>query len=134
MLLAVANGEDVGVDLEYERNGIHPLTVAGRYFRDVETEAIMAQPNDVRGAVFFRHWVAKEAVLKATGVGLGLPLDKFKIEWARQEDTAHVISFDRQYLDNNWIVRMLNCETGWYAAVSARTARWTLSTQAVAPI
>ncbi len=44
-----------------------------------ERDAIRALPAPERGAAFYRCWSRKEAVLKALGRGLSLPLDGFMV-------------------------------------------------------
>ena len=124
MLLAIAANSDIGVDLENEQDGSHVGEIAARFFVAAEFVAIMACPESERVATFFRYWVAKEAVLKATGAGLGIPLDQFTVNWCPHGDLAHTTSIDQPQFDGKWKVQMLNCGPRWHAAVSARNSLW----------
>jgi 4'-phosphopantetheinyl transferase len=65
-LVAIARGADVGVDLEEIKPRADLAGVARRVFTQAEREAV-----EVGGeAAFYRHWVAKEAFVKATGRGI----------------------------------------------------------------
>ena len=69
---------------------------------------------------FFRYWVAKEALLKAQGIGLrGLSDCEVCIEGdgVNMEVQARL---GAQFTDTLQ-VRLLPCETGWEAAVAAQS-------------
>jgi len=118
-LIAVSNGQEVGVDLESVRSEVNASALSERYFACSEHAAIMQAPEEQRTTRFFRYWVAKEALLKAQGIGLrglsdceifleadGVPTD------IRPRLGAH--------FTNPLRVRLLRCEKGWEAAVAAR--------------
>ncbi len=123
-LLAVSERYPLGVDLERVRSNIESLAISRHYFFGSERAAIEAAPSAERDTVFFRYWVAKEAVLKAQGVGLGFPLDRFRVDFMPGAQTARVETFDPAALEPNWTVCMLACEPGWVGAVAARGRDW----------
>ena len=102
----------------------HPLPIAQRYFFGAELAAILAAPEVLRRDAFFRHWVAKESVLKAQGVGLTFPLDRFGVAFDSNDTVARVQSQDPAALAADWFVRILPLEAGWHGAVSARGEGW----------
>jgi 4'-phosphopantetheinyl transferase len=55
------------------------LEIAERYFCDREREQIAKADASARRRVFFQLWTAKEAVLKATSLGLALELSKLEV-------------------------------------------------------
>jgi 4'-phosphopantetheinyl transferase len=126
-LLAVSAGHELGVDLEQVRSNIEALAISRHYFFGSERAAIEAAPSSERDTVFFRYWVAKEAVLKAQGIGLGFPLDRFRVEFVPGSGAARIESFDPVALEPAWTVRMLPCESGWVGAVAARGTKWVIS-------
>ena len=68
---------------------------------------------------FFRYWVAKEALLKAQGIGLrGLPDCEIFLE-ANGIDTDVRSRLGDQF-PHPLRVRLLSCEEGWEAAVAAQ--------------
>jgi 4'-phosphopantetheinyl transferase len=69
-LVAVADGAEVGADVEEVRPRADLRRVARRVFTEAEREAIEAAAADDRDRAFYRHWVAKEAFVKATGRGI----------------------------------------------------------------
>jgi 4'-phosphopantetheinyl transferase len=79
---AVALDREIGVDVEhlFPRGGDFGLDVAARYFASAELAGLGAQPDDARRERFFALWTLKEAYIKARGLGLALPLDRFAFE------------------------------------------------------
>ena len=81
-LLAISDTLEVGADLERRRTLEH-LDLARRYFHPDEIAEIEAQPGDgAQREAFFRIWTLKEAVVKALGKGLSMPLDGFAVSIA----------------------------------------------------
>jgi 4'-phosphopantetheinyl transferase len=71
-LVALAHGCAIGVDLEDETAGAEGDAVAGDMLSRSELEEYRRLPAGMRPRAFLRAWTAKEAVLKATGLGLAL--------------------------------------------------------------
>jgi 4'-phosphopantetheinyl transferase len=80
-VLAISDGP-VGIDLEAMRP-IEHLDLATRYFHPHEVAAITGprDENEQRRA-FFLVWTLKEAVVKAVGDGLSIPLNSFEVSIA----------------------------------------------------
>jgi 4'-phosphopantetheinyl transferase len=77
---AVAWDRPVGVDVETIREP--PLDLVDRYFAPPESAALRAlAPADQREA-FFALWTLKESFIKAIGMGLSMPLDRFAVRWS----------------------------------------------------
>jgi 4'-phosphopantetheinyl transferase len=82
---AVTRGRDVGVDVEHVgppgRNGAlgdaELLEVARRVFAPAEVADVEGAATDARRERFFAIWTLKEAYIKARGLGLHLPLERF---------------------------------------------------------
>ncbi|HVW69348.1 MAG TPA: 4'-phosphopantetheinyl transferase superfamily protein [Steroidobacteraceae bacterium] len=123
-LVGVGTRAEVGIDLERQRTDIEALAIGRHYFYGAERDALELAGPEGRIELFFRYWVAKEAVLKAQGVGLGLPLDRFRVDFLAGGMAARVTSLDPARLANDWTVKMLPCEPGWAAAVASRGTDW----------
>ena len=65
-LIAIARDVEVGVDLEEMKPRADLDRVARRVFTEAEREAVALGGEQA----FYRHWVAKEAFVKATGRGV----------------------------------------------------------------
>ncbi|MBH0203798.1 MAG: 4'-phosphopantetheinyl transferase superfamily protein [Nitrospira sp.] len=118
-LIAVSQAQEVGVDLEYVRSDIEVAKLSKRYFTHSEHTAILQAPEKQRATKFFRHWVVKEALLKAQGIGLrGLPDCEILLE--TDEFDMEVRTRLGAQFPNALRVRLLPCEPGWEAAVAAQ--------------
>jgi 4'-phosphopantetheinyl transferase len=122
-LIAVSEGQEVGVDLERIRLGVEVDKLSERYFTSSEHALIMQLTEEQRVPRFFRYWVAKEAVLKAQGIGLQA-LHQCEILLGTEGVDAEVLVPEGSPLHNNWRVRLLSCDEGWEAAVAAQGRDW----------
>ncbi len=89
VLLALAEGSEVGVDVEHIRPKRVDERLVRRFFSKGEGEQWFAYPAEERIEAFFRCWTRKEAYIKAKGDGLWLPLERFTVtlgEPARLEE------------------------------------------------
>ncbi len=116
-LVAVTSGAAVGVDLEVERADVDATAIATMQFAADERTCIEGVPAARRAALFYDYWVAKEAVLKADGIGLELPLDAFTVHFDRGHRTARVLSRDAR-LSSHWRVLLLSLPVQWHGAVA----------------
>jgi 4'-phosphopantetheinyl transferase len=123
MLVAVSQGQEVGVDLELIRSETEVAKLSERYFTPSEHATIMQLTQEERAARFFRYWVSKEAVLKAQGIGLRA-LSQCEVLFGVDGVGAEVVVPAGSPLKNNWGVRLLSCGTGWEAAVAAQGKDW----------
>ena len=79
-LLALARPGPVGVDVEEERLGRPFAGLARRCFTPAELREWSALSEDARTHGFYALWSCKEAVAKALGRGLSLPLRSIRID------------------------------------------------------
>ncbi|MFD5267501.1 4'-phosphopantetheinyl transferase family protein [Streptomyces sp. NPDC058335] len=72
--VAVCRDAAVGLDVEDDDIGLDVDAAARTALGDAELTALYARPAAGRRTAFLRTWTRKEAVLKALGVGLHVPL------------------------------------------------------------
>jgi 4'-phosphopantetheinyl transferase len=78
--LLVGWGREVGLDVEqWTRRA--PLEVANRFFAASEWQALAGLPPVDRASRFWDYWTLKESYIKARGLGLSIPLDRFSFEF-----------------------------------------------------
>ncbi|MEY8099550.1 4'-phosphopantetheinyl transferase superfamily protein [Falsihalocynthiibacter sp. S25ZX9] len=75
--LAIAGTDILGIDIEK----IRPVEtgVAERFFSSQESRDLATLPPSQWLEGFYRCWTRKEAVIKAVGQGLSMPLDSFDV-------------------------------------------------------
>jgi 4'-phosphopantetheinyl transferase len=71
--LAISDGE-VGIDIENLRPVSTAQRLAQRFFSPEERKHVFELDGEARDRAFLRIWTQKEAYLKATGLGVGMPL------------------------------------------------------------
>ncbi len=78
VMCAIGTAE-VGCDVERIKD--INLDIARRCFYKSEYDAIMAeQGKEAKQNMFFRLWTLKESFIKVLGLGMKLPLDKFRVD------------------------------------------------------
>jgi 4'-phosphopantetheinyl transferase len=78
--LAITLDRDVGIDVESPLRRGEAVAVAERYFSPAEVRALRSLPEHAQRDRFFDYWTLKEAYIKARGLGLSLPLERFSFE------------------------------------------------------
>jgi 4'-phosphopantetheinyl transferase len=78
-LIAVTQGQEIGVDVEWVRENFAFDEVAQRFFTTREVAALHALPLHLQREAFYKCWTSKEAFLKAKGTGLSGQLDEVEI-------------------------------------------------------
>lgn len=98
-LVSIADGVAIGVDVEVARPLGDVMAIARAHFHAGEIAALAGRPAAERTMAFLACWTRKEAVVKALGTGLSLPLDSFEVtlppgpatirSWARDVSPWH---------------------------------------------
>jgi 4'-phosphopantetheinyl transferase len=87
-LCALTTGAEVGVDVEQLRPDLDWEPLARHIFTSPEVASILAFSPAQQRRAFFRLWTCKEALVKARGDGLSLPLELFEVQLDGQQ--AHL--------------------------------------------
>ncbi len=88
ILIAMTRDREIGVDVEMIRDKADHDRLAQRFFSNVECEQLRSLPPADRRRAFFHCWTRKEALLKATGMGITLALDSFDTAFWPAENAA----------------------------------------------
>jgi 4'-phosphopantetheinyl transferase len=97
--LVVTKRRALGVDVENFRAREVSLDIADRFFAPQEVAALAATPPQRQQYRFFEYWTFKEAYIKARGMGLSLPLDKFSFHYP--DDHAVEIAIHPELADDS---------------------------------
>src|SRR5579863_6164886 len=79
VVYAIAKERNLGIDVEHVQPASAGDEIAKRYFSAREVSDLRSLPPEARVEGFFHCWTRKEAYLKATGMGLQIPLDSFSV-------------------------------------------------------
>jgi len=115
--VAITKIGDLGIDIEAEHNRGRHAQLIDRFFADEEKAMWHALPLPDQKRGFFQLWTLKEAVIKATGLGLGQRLDSFCVDW--QSAPPQLLWDDRD--DNSlWHLESFQTPQGLHGAVALR--------------
>jgi 4'-phosphopantetheinyl transferase len=124
-LLALAEGREVGVDIERERSDLDILDIAKRFFAVEEFTALRDMPQEARRSAFFQAWTRKEAFLKAAGNGLSDVLNQPGVSPMGESSLARTtLRSSMEPFHGN--VRDLSVDTGYAAALAVEGSDGTL--------
>jgi 4'-phosphopantetheinyl transferase len=78
-VVAVTTAAEIGVDVEQIRPIPEWEDISRSTFHPDEADWVRSCPSELRNEAFFQVWTAKEAYVKAMGLGLAHPLDSFSV-------------------------------------------------------
>jgi 4'-phosphopantetheinyl transferase len=111
-LLAFGVAPYLGVDVEDVRVERNVADLARAVFSPSQYRSFLLLPDALRKRAFLQAWTRKEAVVKALGGGLSLPLDGVEVERACAPE---------------WAVRNIDVDGPYAAAVAVKARRIQLS-------
>ncbi|NIF52005.1 4'-phosphopantetheinyl transferase superfamily protein [Burkholderia sp. Ax-1724] len=91
-LIAIAARGRVGVDIEVARTDMNWQALVPAVFAPGDEACVAALPVEQRGDAFFSVWTAKEALLKALGVGIGDGMTWFSVLGEAQHEPRVEVS------------------------------------------
>jgi len=116
VLLGFAWGRAVGVDVELVRKDIEAEQIARRFFSQREQQDLLSLPASDRIPAFFRCWTRKEAYVKATGEGLGLPLNQFDVAFLPGKPAALLATRPDPAEALHWVMHDIDLGQAYAAA------------------
>jgi 4'-phosphopantetheinyl transferase len=120
-LIAIASGREVGVDIERVARHDDHEKLARRFFSLAELASFLQYPAGEHAEAFLRHWVRKEAYLKARGFGLTRHDEGFDAPLTRE-----TVSTFTHADGTTWSAREILPTPGHVAAVVAEGVDWQL--------
>ena len=121
VVCAVADGHDVGVDVEDLSRRPVSANFARRYLSPAEVHDVESQPLPAQQARLLTYWTLKEAYLKARGLGVSVPLSD--IEFTLSPDGARI-----GFLDS-----LAGTSTDWHFHLEQPTSRHLLAVASNGP-
>ena len=124
----------IGVDAECIDRPGEVMRIADRHFAIREARRLRSLPPEQQRRQFFSYWTLKESYVKATGLGLALPLNRFALLLDDGPDIG--IAFDQQpgSHPSRWRFALIAASSHHVVAVCADTAGAPLSLRAVSNV
>jgi 4'-phosphopantetheinyl transferase len=114
---------DVGIDVEQIRPIEDIEAIAQAHFCAEETSYILSQPAGCRQTAFFRCWTRKEAVVKAIGEGLAIPLRSFRVSLNGEREDKLIDICDGRGSAHEWQLHEIVPAPGYICALAYRDSR-----------
>ena len=127
-LLAFVREREIGVDLEYVRSQLDVLALAQQFFAPGEVAELHRLDPTLRTAGFFNCWTRKESYIKARGLGLSLPLDRFQVSLRPGSPVALLCLDDDSDETLRWCLRELAPGSDYVGALAVEGQDWQLKT------
>ena len=108
----------LGIDLEFVRPMPDVDDLAQRFFSSRESKLIHSLSGDQKWDTFFKIWTCKEAVLKAHGSGLTLPLDQFEISLEANGEVKLLSVAEETTQLAAWQLQVVELVAGYKSAVA----------------
>jgi len=119
VLFAFSRSCELGIDLEYVRELPDAEQLARRFFAPSEYIEFCGTTPAIRTRAFFCCWTRKEAYIKATGLGLSLPLDSFQVPAVAEQPAQLRITTGPDAQLSGWSLRHLDPAPGYVGALAA---------------
>ena len=123
-LIAVARGRELGVDVEHVRAIEDADAIAERYFCAPERDELRSSQGHAKTERFFTYWTRKEALLKATGDGLSLPLDRVDVSIVQRGQSWTIPVLDGSRATRHLTLVDLKPAVGYAGALAVEGAGW----------
>lgn len=121
MVCAIAEGREVGVDVERVRS--RPFSeIAEDFFAPAEVRALRELPESEREARFFQIWTLKESYIKARGMGLAIDLGLFHFELKEGEPPSITVDASLGDRADRWRFASERPSPTHWLALATRTA------------
>jgi 4'-phosphopantetheinyl transferase len=118
VLIAIADGRAVGIDVEEVRDDFDAGEIAAHFFSPNEQRELETLTERLKIEAFFECWTRKEAYVKARGDGLSLPLDQFDVSLRPGEPARLIATRPDPAEARRWQLSGLGVADGYKAALA----------------
>jgi len=138
IVCAISQQQQIGVDVESIQHKTSSVDIAHRFFAAQEYQDLIALPQQDQRQRFFQFWTLKEAFIKAKGMGLSLPLDKFAFSIMPKTKLLTLkMHVQLEEIASNWSCWLLQPNTEHYTSVcvfNPNNLSYTLNMNQVVPL
>ncbi len=117
-IYAMSRACDVGVDIEYVKPVPSLKNILPHCFSAREAEMLLNLPPELQVEAFYTGWTRKEAVLKATGEGIGRGMAHLEVlvNFSHEKESLKIPP-ESEGLPN-WLLRSVQPAAGYVAAIA----------------
>lgn len=123
LVVALALGHEVGIDIEEMRQDLSYEPMARRFFSPREREELFGLPQEEQLQAFYRCWTCKEAYLKATGSGFLHPSSAFDVTLLPGQPPALLAHRGSHRDVERWEIADVDVPAPYCAAVAYQSER-----------
>lgn len=116
----------IGVDIEEMRADFAIDDVVRRFFSAKEARCFFSLPPSQQLQAFYDGWTRKEAIIKAIGAGLSLPLDQFDVTLAPGQPAALLETRWDTMEAARWSLRAIDVAPNYAASIAVEGSNWIL--------
>lgn len=116
-LIAVGRDRSLGIDIEPVNDRVRWEDLAPLIFTRREQHELALYPLNEKHHAFLRGWTRKEAYVKARGLGLSLPLDRFDVPLAAKKIEMLIDTARDTEAQGQWRVYPIDLLPGHVAAL-----------------
>jgi len=118
VLYAFCLHREVGIDIELVKPGYADSGIPERFFSKSEVEMLRSVAVEQQAEAFFNCWTRKEAIIKAIGQGLSLPLSAFDVT-LKPGKAARVLDMRIPEIDKEkWRIWDIKVDNAYKAALA----------------
>jgi 4'-phosphopantetheinyl transferase len=122
IMCGIVRDYDIGVDVEDgQRSTRAGLERLSSYFSKKEISDLEQLPSNQQKQRFFDYWTLKESYIKARGMGLAIPLDKFSFHIKEDQLQKFTVHPDLQDDEKRWQFWRMPMTDRYRAAVAVNT-------------
>jgi 4'-phosphopantetheinyl transferase len=116
VIVGVTREPSLGVDVENLDRRKPSMGIAESFFASAEVDALRELSDLEQQQRFYEYWTLKESYIKAVGLGLSIPLDKFSFSFPTASSIRLRLDNQHEY-DNEWHFWQFQPSSGYIAAV-----------------
>jgi 4'-phosphopantetheinyl transferase len=116
VIVGVSREPSLGVDVENLDRRKPSLGIAETFFASAEVEVLRELSDLDQQRRFYEYWTLKESYIKAVGLGLSIPLDKFSFSFPTTSTIRLALADNPEHADQ-WHFWQFQPASGYMAAV-----------------
>ncbi|CAM4439813.1 MAG: hypothetical protein LEGION0398_MBIBDBAK_01404 [Legionellaceae bacterium] len=123
----------IGIDIEYTQKKIDIMSISQQFFSKREYHSLKSINSEDQKQAFFNAWVAKEAFIKALGLGLSFDLADIEVDCFSQDLFNIMAIHHSTEIVEDWCLYPINSCPDYVAAMAIKGALQKLFIKNIVP-